>query len=149
DPNKAIFARGSTFFDRGTLGRLWATAEPGWRLRATVIGSYQDGLPYSRVLPIRGLNQGVIGVLTTQRGPGGAGSTIGPMTSYYETIDVRLMRSFVLNKGTLAGTLDVFNLLNTSQPLVEANVTSLTQYWRVPLRFETPRSLQLGLRYSW
>ena len=71
------------------------------------------------------------------------------MTSYYETIDLRLIRNFVRNKGTLAGTLDVFNLLNTSQALVEANVTSLTQYWRVPLRFETPRSLQLGLRYSW
>jgi hypothetical protein len=149
DPNKATFARGSTFFDRGTLGRFWATAELGWRLRATVIGSYQDGLPYSRVLPIQGLNQGVIGVLTTQRGPGEPGSRIGPMTSYYETIDLRLMRNFVRNKGTLAGTLDVFNLLNTSQSLVEANVTSLTQYWRVPLRFETPRSLQLGLRYSW
>ena len=24
-----------------------------------------------------------------------------------------------------------------------------TQYWRIPLRFETPRSVQLGMRYKW
>src|SRR5262249_52163 len=58
NPNNAIFARGSTFFDRGTLGRLQATMDLGWRMRASVIASYQDGLPYARILPVQGLNQG-------------------------------------------------------------------------------------------
>jgi hypothetical protein len=149
DPNKAIFARGSTYFDRGTLGRLWLTSEIVWKMRWSVIASYQDGLPYSRYLPIKGLNQGIIGVLTSMRGPGEAGSSDGSKTAYYETFDMRLTKDLYFGPGKLAAILDVFNLTNCSHPLVQMDVTAPTQYYRIPLRFETPRSLQLGLRYSW
>jgi hypothetical protein len=149
DPNKAIFARGSTYFDRGTLGRLWLTADLGWQIRGALLLVYQDGLPYSRYLPVAGLNQGLIGVLTSQRGPGAAGSTAGPMTAHYETIDMRLRREWSLGRGKLATILDVFNLMDRAQPLVQMGVTAPTQYWRIPLSFETPRSLQLGLAYAW
>jgi hypothetical protein len=39
DPNKAILARGSTFFDRGTLGRFRATVELPWK--GSVVGAWQ------------------------------------------------------------------------------------------------------------
>src|SRR5205814_1284171 len=39
DPNKGILARGSTFFDRGTLGRLWVTTDLPLKMHASVIGS--------------------------------------------------------------------------------------------------------------
>lgn len=149
DPNKAILARGSTFFDRGTLGRLWASSRLCWNVRASLIVSYQDGLPYSRYLPVAGLNQGVVGVLTSQRGPGAAGSLGGPMTAHYANADVRLMKDFSVGAGKLVAVVDVFNLANSAQPLVQADVTAPTQYWRIPLRFETPRSLQLGIGYKW
>jgi hypothetical protein len=149
DPNKAIFARGSTYFDRGTLGRLKATLDLGWKLKASLIGSYQDGLPYSRVMVIEGLHQGLVGVLTTQRGPGEAGSVIGSMTTHYETLDIRVSRAFALKKGRLTASLDVFNVRNLSLPAVEGDTTSGTEKWRFPVRFQTPRSLQVGLRYDW
>jgi hypothetical protein len=149
DPNKTIFARGSTFFDRGTLGRFRATLEMPWKLRASLIGSYQDGLPYSRLIVVEGLNQGVIGVRTAQRGPGEAGSRVGSMTQHYETLDMRLSRSFGLKKGRLTATLDAFNLRNLALATVEGDVTSATEKWRFPIRFQTPRSLQLGLRFDW
>jgi hypothetical protein len=149
DPNKAIFARGSTYFDRGTLGRLWLTSEIGWEMRWSMIASYQDGLPYSRYLPVKGLNQGIIGVLTSMRGPGEAGSSDGSKTAHYETLDMRLTKDLFWGPGKLAAILDAFNLTNCAQPLVQMDVTAPTQYYRIPLRFETPRSLQLGLRYSW
>jgi len=149
DPNKAIMARGSTYFDRGTLGRVWAAAELMWNMRWAMIVSYQDGLPYSRYLPVKGLNQGVVGILTAQRGPGEAGSTPGLMTSHYETIDVRLAKDFVLGRGKLAAIVDVFNLANRAQLLLQTPVTAPTVYWRIPLRFQTPRSVQLGLTYKW
>src|SRR6185436_1465777 len=76
DPNKAILARGSTFFDRGTLVRMWTTTRLPWEFRISAVGNYQDGLPYSRILPVV-LNQGPTGVLTSQRGPGDAGTTGG------------------------------------------------------------------------
>jgi hypothetical protein len=40
-------------------------------------------------------------------------------------------------------------LMNQAHALVETDVTAPTQYWRIPLRFETPRSLQLGLQFKW
>ena len=149
DPNKAILARGSTYFDRGLIGRFQTTADFRWNIRASLVASYQDGLPYGRVLPISGLNQGTIGVLTTERGPGDQGSPGGSRGTHYENIDVRLLKVFPLAKGKLVASLDVFNLLNRALPAVQSDVTGPTQYWRVPLRFQTPRSLQPGIRYTW
>lgn len=149
DPNKAIFARGSTFFDRGTLGRLTATMDLAWKLKAALIGSYQDGLPFSRISVVQGLHQGIVGVNSLQRGPGEAGSDVGPMTTHYETLDLRFSRVFPIRKGSLTATVDVFNVRNLSLPTVEADTTSATEKWRFPVRFQTPRSLQLGLRYDW
>jgi hypothetical protein len=148
DPNKAIFARGSTYFDRGTLGRFWLTSDIGWKIRWSMIASYQDGLPYSRYLPVS-LNQGIIAVLTSARGPGEKGSSGGSMTAHYETLDMRLTKELSLGPGKLAAILDVFNLTNCAQPLLQMYITAPTHYYRIPLRFETPRSLQVGLRYSW
>jgi hypothetical protein len=149
DPNKAILARGSTYFDRGTLGRLYLSSTPAWDVRCSWVISYQDGLPYSRYLPVQGLNQGVVAVLTRQRGPGEKGSRVGPMTSHYETIDMRMIKDFALGRGRIEAIVDVFNLANRAQPLVQTEVTAPTQYWRIPIRFQTPRSIQLGLRYRW
>jgi hypothetical protein len=149
NPNDAIFARGSTFFDRGTLGRFRATVQLPWKLRASILGAYQDGLPYSRLIVVEGLNQGVTAVRTIQRGPGEAGSQVGSMTQHYETLDLRLLRSFPMWKGRLTGTLDIFNLRNLALATLESDTTSPVEKWRFPLRFQTPRSLQLGLRYEW
>jgi hypothetical protein len=149
DPNKSILARGSTYFDRGTLGRIWMSWDLGRHLIWSVIAGYQDGLPCSRYLPVKGLNQGVIGVLTLQRGPGEAGSIPGFMTTHYRNIDIRLTKEVSLVTGSLQAMVDVFNLTNAAQTLLQTDVTAPTQLWRIPLRFQTPRSLQLGLRYKW
>jgi hypothetical protein len=149
DPNKSILARGSTFFDRGTLGRFRATFELPWKVSGSLIGSYQDGLPYSRIIVVEGLNQGIIGVRSAQRGPGEAGSQVGSMTQHYETLDLRLSRSFPMWAGRLTTTLDIFNVRNLALATVEGDVTSPFEKWRVPVRFQTPRSMQLGLRYDW
>lgn len=149
DPNKALLAKGSTYFDRGTLGRLWATSDLPGRIRISMIFSYQDGLPYASYLPVKGLNQGTIAVLTTQRGPGARGSVGGPRTTYNTALNVRMTREFSLERGSISAILDVFNLANRSNALMETFVASPTQYWRIPLSYQTPRSLQLGIRYKW
>ena len=149
DPNKSILARGSTFFDRGTLGRFQATVDLPSKVRVSLIGSYQDGLPYSRVLVVEGLNQGVVPVRTAQRGPGEAASDVGSMTQHYETLDMRISRAFSMKNGRLTASLDVFNVRNLALATVEGDMTSPTEKYRFPVRFQTPRSLQLGLRYEW
>jgi len=148
DPNNAIHALGSTFFDRGTLVRMRVSMKLPAGLHFAAFGNYQDGLPYARILPVP-LNQGVIGILMSQRGPGNGGTIGGIRTTHYQTIDTRFSRNFKLGKGTLITTLDIFNLANLSLNLVQMAVTSHHAEWRVPLQFETPRSIQPGLRYTW
>ena len=148
DPNKAINAQGSTYFDRGTLLRMWATTRFPWGIRASAVGNYQDGLPYARVLPVT-LNQGTIGVLLTQRGPGESGTIGGIRTTHYQTIDVRFAKQFSIAGGRLIASLDIFNISNLALSLVQHEVTSHTAFWRVPIQFQTPRSIQPGIRYTW
>jgi hypothetical protein len=149
DPNQSINAYGSTFFDRGLGARFLGTWTPRRFPTVSWIVSYLDGLPYGRILPVTGLNQGLIGVLATRRGPGDGSKNNGKRTAYSLETAVRLSREFRLKHGRLTGTVDGFNLLNQSHTTREAEVTSPTHLWRIPLRFEPPRNVQLGLRYSW
>jgi hypothetical protein len=71
------------------------------------------------------------------------------MTQHYETLDMRISRAFAMKTGRLTASLDVFNLRNLSLATVEGDMTSPTEKWRFPVRFQTPRSFQLGLRYEW
>lgn len=149
DPNQSINAYGSTFFDRGLGARFWGSWDAGWASRLSWRVSYLDGVPYGRVLPVTGLNQGLTGILATRRGPGDGSPGGGKRTSYNLTADFRFSRGFDLGGGQLETVLDVFNLLNMSKSLEESDVTSPTHLWRIPLRFQTPRSLQMGLRFGW
>jgi len=149
DPNQMINAYGSTFFDRGLGARflgMWTS-----RRFPTVswVVSYLDGLPYGRILPVTGLSQGLTGVLATRRGPGDGSKNNGKRTVYSLETAVRLSREFHLKHGRLTGSIDGFNLLNQSHATREAEVTAPTHLWRIPLRFQPPRNVQLGLRYSW
>jgi hypothetical protein len=148
DPNNATFARGSTYFDRGTMLRMWVALELPAGFRASTIGNYQDGLPYARVLPVP-LNQGVIGILRGQRGPGNQGTTGGMRTTHYQTIDARFSKNFKLGSGALIASLDIFNVSNLALNQVQMEVTSHEAQWRAPLQVQSPRSFQPGLRYTW
>lgn len=149
DPNESINAYGSTFFDRGLGARFWGACQLGWNTRLGWISTFLDGAPYGRILPVTGLNQGLIGILATRRGPGDGSPGEGKRTAHNLTIDLRLSRDFQLAPGRLVASLDVFNLSNAANALREADVTSPTHLWRIPLSFQIPRSLQLGLQFDW
>ena len=149
DPNQSIRAYGSTFFDRGLGARFWGAWQLGGQVRLGWVVSYLDGAPYGRILPVTGLDQGLTSILATRRGPGDGSPGDGKRTAYNLTADLRLSRGFDFRSGHLEATLDVFNLLNLAHALREADVTSPAHLWRIPLRFQTPRSLQLGLRFRW
>jgi hypothetical protein len=71
------------------------------------------------------------------------------MTAHYRNIDLRVIKDFSWQRLKASAVIDVFNLENSDNPILQAEVTAPTQYWRIPLRFETPRSLQIGLRFRW
>jgi hypothetical protein len=149
DPNQSIHSYGSTFFDRGLEGRFWGIVRINRRTRFAWITSYLDGAPYGRILPVQGLNQGLVGILATPRGPGNGSIKGGKRTAHNLTLDLRITREYRLGRGSLGASLDVFNLLNKAHALSEADVTSPAHLWRIPLRYQTPRSLQLGVGFRW
>jgi hypothetical protein len=149
DPNKAIRAEASTYFDRGTVGQFHATQNLGWGIQWAIVISYLDGLPYGRYLPVKGFSQGVFGILARQRGPGRPGSENGYRTVHYRNMDFRLTKQFSLGPGRMDAVIDIFNLENRAEALIQTDVTAPTHLYRIPLRFQTPRSVQLGLRYRW
>jgi hypothetical protein len=108
-----------------------------------------DGVPYGRYLPVQGFNQGVFGILVRQRGPGAAGSDGGYRTVHFRNMDLRVSKEFSLGPGRMAAVFDVFNVENRAEALLQTDVTAPTHLYRIPLRFQTPRSIQLGLRYRW
>lgn len=149
DPNQSINAYGSTHFDRGLGARFWGTCRLPWAMQLGWIGVFLDGAPYGRILPVTGLNQGLIGIFVSRRGPGDGSPGDGKRTAHNGTMDLRLSRDLQLRHGRLVTSIDVFNMANSAFALREADVTSPTHLWRIPLTYQTPRSLQLGARYDW
>jgi hypothetical protein len=149
NPNALINVYGSTYFDRGLRGHFGGTYRLPWSSHLGWICSYQDGLPYGRILPVTGLNQGLVGILATRRGPGDGSPNLGKRTEYNLTVDVRWSRTFRFSHYRADFLLDVYNLLNQAHAFAEADITSPNHLWRIPLQFQAPRSLELGLRLSW
>jgi len=95
------------------------------------------------------LNQGVIGVLRGQRGPGDQVTTGGMRTTHYQTIDFRFSKSFRVGPGSLVAIMDVFNASNLALNEVQMEITSHEAQWRAPIQVQSPRSFQPGIRYTW
>jgi hypothetical protein len=108
-----------------------------------------DGLPFGRYLPVKDFNQGVFGILMRQRGPGESGSVGGYITTHYRNLDLRISREFSWSPGRLSAVMDIFNVENRAGALIQTDVTAPTHLYRIPLRFQTPRSIQLGIHYRW
>jgi len=56
-------------------------------------------------------------------------------------------REFAFRRGTLAGYLDFFNLLNLNMNTLEADLTGPTFESRVPLAIQAPRVARLGFEW--
>jgi hypothetical protein len=149
DPNTLLFDTSRTYFDRAFIGKAtgYYLAPGGFQLGA--VAKYYDGLPFGRLLfipPAAGFNQGPFFVRVTPRGhPGGF------QTQFNFTLDVRVAREFVRlggRKGTLAGYLDCFNILNMNRNTLESDLTGPEFQSRVPLAIEAPRLARLGIEWK-
>jgi Carboxypeptidase regulatory-like domain len=142
DPNTLVMSQGRTFFDRGYMGKItsYYSAPHGFYLSA--VATYFDGAPFARLLFVDGFNQGPFFVKATPVGhPGGF------QTQLNATVDARLARDFHLERGTLSGYIDVFNIMNWNSNTREADLTGPAFLLRVPLAVEAPRTVRLGLAW--
>jgi hypothetical protein len=138
DPNAATNSRGRLFFERGYVVK-WSGI---WRLPHGLQGSaaarYQDGQHFTRVVIAPDLAQGADAIPTLPRGR--------TRFTYTFTLDARVEKELTTGPGRATLLLEAYNLLNTNNE-VEEDVRTGPSF-RSPTAVQPPRSLRLGLRFT-
>jgi outer membrane receptor protein involved in Fe transport len=138
DPNAETNARGRLFFERGYVVK-WSGV---WRLPHGLQGAaaarYQDGQHFTRVVLAPGLDQGLDAIPALPRGR--------TRFTYAFTLDARIEKQVALGPRRATLLLEAYNLLNTNNEVEEDVITGPT--FRSPTAVQPPRSIRLGLRYS-
>jgi hypothetical protein len=145
DPNSLLYATGVTYFDRGKFGRLHAYYRAPGGIWLGIVAKYYDGLPFARMLFVTGFNQGPFFVRATPRL--NAGGLL--RTEFNATADVRVAKQFRVSRGSLSASLTIFNLLNSSNNTIEADLSGPTFVRRIPWAIQAPRITQLGLEWNY
>jgi hypothetical protein len=138
DPNAATYARGQLFNDRMYTIKTLSVVTLPRDIRVGVIGRYQDGQPFSRMVIVPGLNQGTEAV----RGFATGRSRF----TFRSTLDVRLQKRVAAGGAALDVFLDTYNLLNMSNEVEEYVVTG--PRFRETTAVQPPRSFHLGARIT-
>ena len=138
DPNASTEARGRLFFERGYVIKWSAIYQLPFGLRGGTAARYQDGQHFTRVVLAPGVGQGVDFVAALPRGL--------TRFTYTFTLDTRLEKRIRMGGGHASVILQVFNLLNTNNEVEEDEVTRAS--FRAPTAVQPPRSIRLGLRFT-
>jgi hypothetical protein len=138
DPNAATYARGQLFNDRMYTIKTLSVVTLPRDIHVGVIGRYQDGQAFSRMVIVPDLNQGTEAVRSFPTGRS--------RFTFRSTIDVRLQKRVAARGAALDLFLDTYNLLNMSNEVEEYVVTG--PRYRETTAVQPPRSFHLGTRIS-
>jgi hypothetical protein len=137
-PNAATNARGRLFSDRAYTIKWTMVYRFPWDIRLGAIARYQDGQPFSRLVVVPGLSQGVEAIQAFANGRS--------RFAFTGTLDVRLQKRFSIGARRLDAIADVYNLLNMDKEVAEYVVTG--DRFRSPSAVQPPRAVHLGFRVS-
>ncbi len=137
-PNGNSYARGRLFADRAFTIK-WTTL---YRLPADItvagIARYQDGQPFSRMVVVPNLNQGVEAVQSYPNA--------GSRYTFTGTFDLRVQKGLQFGATRLDAIFDAYNLFTRNNEVEEYVVSS--PLFRTSTFIQPPRSLHVGLRLS-
>jgi hypothetical protein len=138
NPNASTNSRGRLFSDRAYTIK----SSIGYRLPADVtmgiVARYQDGQPFTRLVVVPGLSQGVEAVQAFPRGRS--------RFAFTGTLDVRLQKGIRLGGNRLDVIVDVYNVPNMRKEMEEYVVTG--PRFRESVAVQPPRSIHFGVRAS-
>jgi len=140
NPNNLINAEGRVVFDRAYTGRIGVNylAPVGMRLGCVI--KYYDGQPFARKLIVPDLTQGPFYIQANPRGLS--------RYEYNRTVDLRVEKIFLFQKGKLRVILDGFNILNRALATEENEWTSPEYPLRYATEIQSPRVFRIGLAYE-
>jgi hypothetical protein len=138
EPNAETFGRGRLFFERGYVVKWSGIWQAPYGLRGSAAARYQDGQHFTRVVIAPGLNQGLDAIPALPRGL--------TRFTFAFTLDTRVEKT--LRIGTKHATIvaELYNLLNTNNEVEEYEIAGPT--FRAPTAVQPPRSVRLGVRFS-
>jgi hypothetical protein len=138
NPNSETNARGRPFTERGYTIKTAGTYRFSDTLRLGIVGRYQDGQHFARLLIVPDLNQGTEAIRAFVNGK--------TRFTYTMTWDARLQKDFQLGGARLTALFDAYNFVNTATEIEEFAVTGPLS--RVTSAVQPPRSVHLGLRLT-
>ena len=139
DPNNRLNLFARTDYDRAYIVNFLFGFYLWEGLIWTNTIHYRDGIPFGEFIIARGLSQGSIPVMNSERGGGLRG--VGRYT-FYLNWDIRLRYEY----KRYSITFDIYNLLESSTETLENPFKGQA---RRPLDTTTPRSFRISLAYFW
>ena len=136
DPNARGHAQGRLFTERGYTIKTAASYQFAHDTTFGLIGRYQDGQHFARLVILPGLNQGVEAVRAFRNGR--------TRFTFSMTVDARLQKGFTIGPRRVTAILDAYNLFNQGLEVEEFPVTGATS--RLTTAVQPPRVIQLGIR---
>jgi TonB dependent receptor len=132
NPNARGHAQGRVFTERGYTIKTAMSYQFPHDTTFGLIGRYQDGQHFARLVLLPSLNQGIEAVRAFRNGR--------TRFTFSMTVDARLQKVF----GRLTAILDAYNLFNQALEIEEFSVTGASS--RLTSAVQPPRVIQLGIR---
>jgi hypothetical protein len=135
-PNSTTNDVGRLFGDRAFAGKVSAIYRFPADVTLGAIARYHDGQPFSRLVIVPNLNQGPDIVQAFGNG--------GSRFTFTATLDVRLQKTFTVDRTRISGFVDGYNLTSRHDEVEEYPVTGAA--FRTPTAFQPPRTFRVGAR---
>lgn len=136
NPNALAYAQGRSFTERGYTIKTAATYAFPRDTTFGIIGRYQDGQHFARLVILPGLNQGAEAVRAFRNGR--------TRFTFEMTVDARLQKGFTFRGRRADLIVDAYNLFNEYLEVEEISVSGPTS--RQKSASQPPRALHFGVR---
>lgn len=136
DPNARGHAQGRVFTERGYTIKTAIAYQFDHDVTFGVVGRYQDGQHFARMVVLENLNQGAEAVRAFRNGR--------TRFTFAMTVDARLQKGFAIGTRKVVAVLDAYNVFNQALSVEETQVTGAGE--RQTSAVQPPRVIHIGLR---
>jgi hypothetical protein len=136
DPNARAHAQGRVFTERGYTIKTAISYQFDYDVNFAVVGRYQDGQHFARMVVLDTLNQGAEAVRAFRNGR--------TRFTFSMTVDARLQKGFTVGSRRFLVSLDAYNVFNQALSVEEVQVTGAGA--RQTSAVQTPRAIHVGIR---
>jgi hypothetical protein len=136
NPNARAHAQGRVFTERGYTIKTAMAYQFDRDVTFGLVGRYQDGQHFARLVVLDSLNQGPEAVRAFRNGR--------TRFTFSMTVDARLQKTFTVGAHRFTGVIDAYNVFNQALSVEETQVTGAGE--RQTSAVQPPRVIHIGVR---